>query len=72
MVRAYVWWPGGDLHFNWHCSFFFGLCAAEALQNSTDSLKQANNVLAEQVENAQSAEWLRHVNDKLRTNELKV
>jgi hypothetical protein len=48
------------------------LCAAEALQNSTDSLKQANNVLAEQVENAQSAEWLRHVNDKLRTNELKV
>jgi len=52
--------------------FFFGLCAAEALQNSTDSLKQANNVLAEQVENAQSAEWLRHVNDKLRTNELKV
>lgn len=35
-------------------------------------MKQENRVLAEEAEGAQSAEWLRHVNDRLRTSELKV
>ncbi|KAI9289813.1 hypothetical protein BC943DRAFT_356756 [Umbelopsis sp. AD052] len=47
------------------------LARYESLQNSADNLKQENRVLAEEAEGAQSAEWLRHVNDRLRTSELK-
>jgi len=55
-----------------HFTYFIKLFPTESLQNSVDNLKQENRVLAEEAEGAQSAEWLRHVNDRLRTSELKV
>jgi hypothetical protein len=42
------------------------------LQTNFDALKEENAALAEAAENGSNAGWIRQVNDKLRSIEMKV